>query len=340
MMEENSKPEVEDSDDSEDEEPHLTWVQKYDRPMPQEIMKFCEQAECHLCRKRFHRLEDSETHYGSVKHEKKVEQHLMALFKDKPGDPIGHCYKTMAPKLKSEKEMDTNSGEERLQPPLEKNDEVKGAKRDSSGAVISLTTKSVDAASETHDQKEFDPHLSSDERLVGQSEPKADDQPKLVGLQVRRDLVEETLVEEQEEGELAHLSWVRNYDRPLPQEIMSLCFPDECKVCEVKVRGETFSVKLQSVSNRQQHYSGAKHAKRVRACLEEWSKRNPGEPKPRRVASSGLLPTISSFVIEQAKNPIEVKKPDVFDWEEAKRKRQGFWGDSQKKDWNKPGPQF
>ena len=133
-----------------------------------------------------------------------------------------------------------------------------------------------------------------------------------------------------------------------------------------------------SVSARQQHYSGAKHAKRVRACLEEWGKRNPGEanitnkkkhtnkqtnkqskqrnitnkqkfvspyghnaalpkvsyyhcmshpvsfdtikrqtkqtynicikgePKPRRAASSGLLPTISSFVIEQAKNPIEV----------------------------------
>ena len=81
--------------------------------------------------------------------------------------------------------MEINSGEERLQPPLEKNDEVKGAKRDSSGAVISLT-KSVDAVSEAHDQKEFDPHLSSDERLVGQSEPKADDQPKLVGLQVRK----------------------------------------------------------------------------------------------------------------------------------------------------------
>ena len=76
--------------------------------------------------------------------------------------------------------------------------------------------------------------------------------------------MEETLVEEQEEGELAHLSWVRNYDRPLPQvgnhfsnsrrrrtiililqEIVSLCFPNECKVCEVKVKGETFSVKLQ-----------------------------------------------------------------------------------------------
>ena len=36
----------------------------------------------------------------------------------------------------------------------------------------------------------------------------------------------------------------------------------------------------------------------------------------------------------------QVKKPDIFDWEEAKRKRQGFWGDSQKKDSNKCGPQF
>ena len=31
------------------------------------------------------------------------------------------------------------------------------------------------------------------------------------------------------------------------------------------------------MSTRQQHYSGAKHAKRVRACLEEWSKKNPGK---------------------------------------------------------------
>merc|ERR1719500_729579 len=206
----------------------------------------------------------------------------------------------------------------------------------SSGAVMSLTNGDLGAVGE----REFDPHLSSGKRLVEELEPKSEDQPKVMGLQVRRDLVEETLVEEQEEGELAHLSWVRNYDRPLPQEIMSLCFPNECKVCEVKVKGETFSVKLQSVSNRQQHYSGGKHAKRVRASLEEWAKRNPGEPKPRRVASSGLLPTISSFVIEQAKNPIEVKKPDVFDWEEAKRKRQGFWGNSQKKDSDKRGPQF
>ena len=110
------------------------------------------------------------------------------------GDPIGHCYKTMAPKLKSEKEMDTKSGEERLQPSLiEKNDEVKGVKRDSSGAVISLTTKSVNSAScESPDQEDFDPHLSSDDRLVGQSVPKAEDQARVVGLQVRKHLVQET----------------------------------------------------------------------------------------------------------------------------------------------------
>ena len=41
------------------------------------------------------------------------------------GDPIGHCYKTNAPKLKSDKE----SGEERLQPPSEENVEMKGVKR-------------------------------------------------------------------------------------------------------------------------------------------------------------------------------------------------------------------
>ena len=71
---------------------------------------------------------------------------------------------------------------------------MKGLKRDSSGAVISLT-KSVDASSESTDQKEFDPHLSSDKRLVEESEPKAEDQPRVVGLQVRKHSVQETLME-------------------------------------------------------------------------------------------------------------------------------------------------
>ena len=96
------------------------------------------------------------------------------------GDPIGHCYKTLAPKLKSE----TKGGEERLKPLEEsasekKDDTVKGVKRDSSGAVISLTKKDSDASvSESPDQTEFDPHLSS--------EDKVEDQPRVVGLQVRK----------------------------------------------------------------------------------------------------------------------------------------------------------
>ena len=107
------------------------------------------------------------------------------------GDPIGHCYKTLAPKLKSERE--TKGGEERLKPLEEsasekKDDTVKGVKRDSSGAVIGLTKKDSDASvSESPDQTEFDPHLSSeDKKLVGEPEPKVEDQPRVVGLQVRK----------------------------------------------------------------------------------------------------------------------------------------------------------
>jgi len=315
-------------------------------------MKLCEQAECHICRKRFHRLEDSETHYGSAKHEKKVEQQLMVIFKDRPGDPLGHCYRTLAPKLKRDQDKDTNFDslpDERLQAceeaaVEEETEDVKGVKRDSRGAVVKTTMS--DPVGENTDQNE---QKMSD---LGGSEREAikEEQPMVTGLQVRRDLVEETLVEELEEGELAHISWVSSYDRPLPQEILMKCFPDECKVCEVNVRGEIFSVKLQSVSTRQQHYSGAKHAKRVRACLEEWSKKNPGEPKPRRVVSSGLLPTISSFVIEQAKNPVE---EDLGVWESSKlrepsyaeeRKRRlkiSLGGNpSKQKEWDRPGPDF
>ena len=111
------------------------------------------------------------------------------------GDPIGHCYKTLAPKLKSERE--TKGGEERLKPLGEsrirsesekEDDTVKGVKRDSSGAVISLTKKESDAVvSESPDQTEFDPHLSSeDKKLVGEPEPKVEDQPRVVDLQVRK----------------------------------------------------------------------------------------------------------------------------------------------------------
>ena len=47
--------------------------------------------------------------------------------------------------------------------------------------------------------------------------------------------MEETLVEEQEEGELAHLSWVRNYDRPLPQVALFHYFIQDHAIARVTV---------------------------------------------------------------------------------------------------------
>ena len=85
-----------------------------------------------------------------------------------------------------------------MQPSKEENVEVKGVKRDStgmvvtsSGAVISLTNSDLDAAVS---EREFDQHLSSDERLVEGSEPKSEDQPKVMGLQVRKHLVLDILL--------------------------------------------------------------------------------------------------------------------------------------------------
>ena len=103
------------------------------------------------------------------------------------GDPIGHCYKTNAPKLKSNKER----GDERLQPSKEENVEMKGVKRDSTGAAVISSGAVISGAV---GEREFDPHLSSGKRLVEELEPKTEDQPKVMGLQVRKHLVLDILL--------------------------------------------------------------------------------------------------------------------------------------------------
>ena len=60
-----------------------------------------------------------------------------------------------------------------------------------------------------------------------------------------------------------------------------------------------------------QKNTGQQYEKSTNKKRKNNNKKNQGEPKPRRVVSSGLLPTISSFVIEQAKNPVEVTE-DLF----------------------------
>ena len=101
---------------------------------------------------------------------------------------MGHCYRTMAPKLKSDQDKDTNCDsvpDQRLQAPEdaaaeEKTEEdLRGVKRDSRGVEVN-TTMSDPAINVNADQ--------SNQRLsdIGESELEAitEEQPKVTGLQV------------------------------------------------------------------------------------------------------------------------------------------------------------
>ena len=101
---------------------------------------------------------------------------------------MGHCYRTMAPKLKSDQDKDTNFDsvpDERLDAPEdaaaeEKTEDSRGVKRDSRGVEVN-TTMSDPAINVNADQ--------NDQRLsdIGVSELEAitEEQPKVTGLQVR-----------------------------------------------------------------------------------------------------------------------------------------------------------
>ena len=100
---------------------------------------------------------------------------------------MGHCYRTMAPKLKSDQDKDTNFDslpDQRLQAPEEaaaeeKTEDPRGVKRDSRGVEVN-TTMSDPAINVNVDQ--------NDQRLsdIGESEleAKTEEQPKVTGLQV------------------------------------------------------------------------------------------------------------------------------------------------------------
>ena len=102
------------------------------------------------------------------------------------GDPLGHCYRTLAPKLKRDQDKDTNFDslpDERMQvceeaAAEEKTEDVKGVKRDSRGAVVKTTMS--DPVGENTDQNE---QKLSD---LGGSDREAikEEQPKVTGLQV------------------------------------------------------------------------------------------------------------------------------------------------------------
>ena len=100
---------------------------------------------------------------------------------------MGHCYRTLAPKLKRDQDKDTNFDslpDQRLQAPEEsaaeeKTEDPRGVKRDSRGAEVN-TTISDPAINVNTDQ--------NDQRLsdIGESELESitEEQPKVTGLQV------------------------------------------------------------------------------------------------------------------------------------------------------------
>jgi len=263
MAEEESSEAKEDTTpESEETNVHMKWLTKYDRPMPEEVVRLCQEGECLLCRKRFHRVEDSVTHYESSKHGRKVEQQLGEIYSDGPGESLRHRYNTMAPKLIKDKEHLETSSENVTKEKEEVIDNVKGET-----SRKRLREEDVKELIEEEKVKEVEGVNKVDE------------------------------VEEVKEAE-PHMRWTKCYDIPLPQEIVNQCTLDHCSLCEVK---------LSSRSTSQQHYDGSKHAKRVRARLEEWSKGNPELQKPRKKGGGNLVPTMSNQVLTLAQDPRKVE---------------------------------
>ena len=98
---------------------------------------------------------------------------------------MGHCYRTMAPKLKSDQDKDTNFDslpDQRLQAPEEaaaeeKTEDLRGVKRDSRGVEVNTTISDPAINANADDQRLSD---------IGESELEAitEEQPKVTGLQV------------------------------------------------------------------------------------------------------------------------------------------------------------
>jgi len=111
-------------------------------------------------------------------------------------------------------------------------------------------------------------------------------------------IIDHQRVEKREKDDLveepAHLLWKEGYDRVLPEELLSNCLPDECKVCKVKLPS----------GGARQHYWGSRHAKAVARALEHI----PRGVRPRRVMEGhSITPTLTPKVMEEAEKAWSLK---------------------------------
>ena len=99
---------------------------------------------------------------------------------------MGHCYRTLAPKLKRDQDKDTNFDslpDERMQAceeaaAEEKTEDVKGVKRDSRGAVVKTTMTDPVGENTDHNEQKLSDLGGSDGEAI------KEEQPKVTGLQV------------------------------------------------------------------------------------------------------------------------------------------------------------
>eukprot|EP00088_Acartia_fossae_P047017 TRINITY_DN5091_c3_g1_i3.p1 TRINITY_DN5091_c3_g1~~TRINITY_DN5091_c3_g1_i3.p1 ORF type:complete len:640 (-),score=152.80 TRINITY_DN5091_c3_g1_i3:578-2497(-) len=71
-------------------------------------------------------------------------------------------------------------------------------------------------------------------------------------------------------------SWINDYDKPLPQEVIAMCTSYHCGVCDIPFTGEEV---------KKSHYQGKPHERKVDAHLKTLAE-NAGEPAPKKLKAS------------------------------------------------------
>jgi len=79
-------------------------------------------------------------------------------------------------------------------------------------------------------------------------------------------------------------SWAQDYDSAIPQSILDLCDEHECRLCGVQIT---------SFIIRRDHYTGAKHQKKVKQELEEICQANEGLSVPKKLKLEPKIDTLN-----------------------------------------------
>ena len=120
-------------------------------------------------------------------------------------------------------------------------------------------------------------------------------------------------------------SWVRDYDRALPETLLAQCSEDICNICQVDLNG--------SVQCRQ-HYEGAKHEKKVRILLSKIFTDEADTPKKRKLEVSSNAKTEAEIFLRKIESSVE-RDPSRMTYGEMKL---DSWQEEWLLEWDCPLP--